>query len=464
MREAGFEKIKLFDTTLYRTQEISTDEIRAKYLQLKKWDFSEKEVQLKQTDVYEDFEELVKEFDPHIIASTMVEVTWEMTMKLLRRVRYLKKPTIIGGVVATFEPEEVLAHDCVDMICVGEGERAFVELCQRMASGEDYTDIPNIWVKTKEGISKNPLRELIDINELPPLDFTIFDEKRFYRPQRGKIVKLFPLETSRGCPYRCSFCCASAWAEMFSNQFYRKREPSKVFTELKYQRDKGSMEFIYFSAETFLDMSNQVFESFVERYEEINLPFWFQTRPETIREDRLKKLQQFDFHLSIGIESGSENFRNKVLNRRNSNEAIINAMHTLNRLGVKYAVNNIVGFPDETREDIFETIELNRKCNVTDVNVFIFTPYRGTKLRQVCVDKGYIPPDHIAHSHILESTLKMPQISSEEIYGLYRTFVLYVKLPKKYWPDIRRAETFDDEGNAAYEDLAKFYREQYQTD
>ena len=251
LKQEGFNNIALFDTTLYKTQEISGDEIREKYLQFKKWDFSDVGVELKKTDVLDDFESMVKEYDPDIIAITMVEPTYDLTKQLLNRIKDIKKLTIAGGVLPTFSPELILDIDTIDMICIGEGESAIVELCKKLAKGEDYSDIPNLWIKTENGIIKNgPGNKLVDLNELPLLDFDIFEEKRFYRPNRGDIFKTFPIETTRGCPYKCTFCCSPQWIYKFGNKYHRQRNMHKVISELKYQKEKHGMEFIYFSSES----------------------------------------------------------------------------------------------------------------------------------------------------------------------------------------------------------------------
>lgn len=461
LKKAGFNNLKLFDTTLYRTQEISGDEIRANFLQLRKWDFSEIGIELKESNVFDDFKNEVETYNPHLIAVTMTENTYELGIQLLDKINHLNILTIAGGVFPTFSPNDVLSNDSIDMICIGEGEKSIVELCEKLHLSEDYSNIPNLWIKSNDGIIKNTTRDLIDLNDLPFLDFSLFEEQRFYRPNRGKVFKTLPIEISRGCPYDCTFCCASSYRKLHKNKFYREKSISRVIEELKYQKYKFGLEFVYMTSESFLSMPEKRFNEFVEKYEEINLPIFFQTRPETIKYDRLRKFKKFDIRISIGLESGSERIRKEVLNRRFSNNKFIEATKILNDLDIKYGVNNMIGLPDETREDIFETIKLNRQCNSKDLNIFIFVPFRGTQLHKVCVDKGYIPPDHLAREHAFMSSLNMPQISSEEIYGLLRTFPLYVKMPEEYWPQIERAEIFDKEGDKIYSELSEIYYNEY---
>ena len=124
-------------------------------------------------------------------------------------------------------------------------------------------------------------------------------------------------------------------------------------------------------------------------------------------------------------------------------------------------MNNIMGFPDETRDLVFDSIELNRKLGTDSVNAYIFTPYRGTNMYTDATSKGYLDPDAETNSIITGSILNMPTITKEELMGLVRTFSLYVKFDKEEWPDIAVAEKFADEGTAMFEELSKRYYERF---
>jgi len=124
-------------------------------------------------------------------------------------------------------------------------------------------------------------------------------------------------------------------------------------------------------------------------------------------------------------------------------------------------VNNIIGFPEETRELIFDTIELNRQIPFDTVNAYAFTPFHGTPLHNYCVQKGWRDPEEVVGCLTMDSPLDMPQLTRKEIEGLRRTFALYAKMPKEYWQDIARAEVDDEEGNEIFQKLRKHYIENY---
>ena len=172
--------------------------------------------------------------------------------------------------------------------------------------------------------------------------------------------------------------------------------------------------------------------------------------------------------MSFGLEHGNEEFRRKKLLRRMSNELILDKAKILGDYEIPYSLNIIIGMPYETRELVFETINLARDMDTFDsLAVNIFAPYRGTVLRKNAIDEGWLDPNKQATSFIAESILEMPPpyLQPTEMLGLQRVFPLYVTMPKSKHSDIKRAESFDEVGNKLFEDLSKkYYINKYETD
>ena len=209
-------------------------------------------------------------------------------------------------------------------------------------------------------------------------------------------------------------------------------------------------------------MSEKEFDEFCEMYSEFKLPFFMNTRPETITERRAKKLKEVNCNrVNIGVEHGNYNFRSKVVGRSYNNDLAIRSFDLMYEAGISTVSNNIVGYPDETRELIFDSIELTRKLKCTDINAFTFAPYHGTSLRGLCEKKNYLDKDALAHIYVEDSLLNMPTISKEEIRGLMKTFVLYARLPRSYWKDIKIAESETTKGIEKYNELMALFRKEY---
>ena len=204
-------KSEIFDTTYYNLDHgIDSDGSKMERLNVVPYKMEEKGIKLKTSDWKKDLNEQVKKFKPNLIAISSTEDMWELGMKALNELKTYKEknkvPVIVGGVFATFAPEICIKEDLVDMVCVGEGENALIDLCDRLEK-IDYSDVTNLWVKLQDGkIKKNSISKPVDINQNPLIDISLFEEARLYRPMTGKVYKMLPVETIRGCPFTCRFC------------------------------------------------------------------------------------------------------------------------------------------------------------------------------------------------------------------------------------------------------------------
>lgn len=413
-------------------------------------------------DLFAGFCRKVQSFSPDLIAMTATESTFLLGTALLRALEGKTRPlTLLGGVFATFAPTIALRYPEIDMCALGEGEDTVVRLCRAIERGEDYTKLPGLWVKNKDGsVQKNPFAPPVDINKNPTnLDVSLFDDHRLYRPMGGKVFRMLSVETHRGCPYTCGYCNSPGQNELFgAKHFFRKKKPEKVREEILHYVKEYKIEYVFFWADTFFAYSSQEFDDFVEMYKDIKLPFWCQTRPETVmvKKDRIKQLQEIGLHrISFGLEHGNEKFRREVVGRNMSNQLLVDSFALVADSGLPFSVNNIIGFPGETRDLVFDTIELNRSTKAQSMSCSIFMPYHGTSLHRLSVAKGYIPDDTICPSNNDEAIMNMSSLSKDEIMGLRRTFPLYSRFPKDRWGDIKRAEAQTPEGNRILEELRK---------
>lgn len=465
LKQAGFE-VELFDTTFYKWEEISFEQKKVELLQIKPFSYAEKGIFYNKTDMYEDLVKKVTEYRPNLIAITLVEDTFDLGMALLETIKDYDAPVVAGGVFVTSSASDVINNDNVDMVCIGEGEEALVELCEKMDRNEDYSSVKNLWVKKEGQIIKNPMRKLTDLNELPFIDYDIYDKKRLYRPMQGRIYTMLHVELDRGCPYDCTYCEAPKLRRTFQEEglglYYRRKSVARAIDEIKYLVKKYNGDYVNFNAESFLAKPVSELREFADKYKEIGLPFWCQSRPETVTEEKIQILKEMNCqNMQFGIEHGNEDFRTKVLNRHYTNKQMLDALKLVEKYKIAYTVNNIIGFPDETRELIFDTIRVNREINPTSINCYMLTPYKGTRIYQYCIEKGYLDKKDKVHQLLDGARLKMDSISYEELKGLQRTFSLYARMPEEMFGKIRIAERFDAEGNKMFEELKKIYYEKY---
>lgn len=468
--------VKLFDTTSYNSvtidgieDAIDADESKSDRLNVRPFKAHEKVV-LNYGNVFDDFRSTVLDFAPDLIALSTTEDMFHLGIALLKRIDDLGILTIAGGVFPTFAPKLVLSYEQIDIVCKGEGEDALTELCNRIELNKDYSDIANLWISREDGsISINPTK-MIDMDANPLIDVGLFEEARFYRPMGGVVYRMFPVETHRGCPYKCAFCNSPAQMEMYRREqgksYLRRKSFERMREELLFYKHEMKAEFLYFWADTFFSWTKDDLATFSEIYEEIELPFWCQTRPETITRSRVEKLLSLGCRrMSLGVEHGNVEFRKNYLDRKMPNKQIIDGLALLSDMGLTFTVNNIMGFPGETRELAFDTIRLNKYIKATDRNCYPFTPFHGTPLRAKCESLGLIDKDVIVKSFSVHgSVLDMPQFPRTEVNGLCKTFNLYVNFPESRWNEIRKAEINTIEGHRVFERLRDEFIDKFWND
>ncbi len=427
------------------------------------------------TDLSGDFTSKLDEFQPHaVVFATLVEDTWPQAQELLEVLsKYSGIKSIIGGVFSTMSPADIIADPNVYCVGEGEGEETILEFCESVRNEETGTAIKGTRTKDESGqIVANPGRPLVNINNVVP-DFSLFDERRFYRPLGAKIWKAIPLETYRGCPYTCTFCNSPAQVviarEKQQGNFLRRKSMPTLKNEIETMIERYSPDFFYINDDAFLARPKPEIAEFAEMYRDFKIPFWFQTRFEDIDADKLGWLKEVGcYRISFGLEHGNEEFRREKLRRRMTNEFILSQAQIVSDSGIPYTLNNIIGMPGETRELFFDTVKLNREIGTFDsLSVNIFVPYHGTPLREWAIQEGWLDPEKQTTSVIAESILEMPPpyLSASDILSLQRVFPLYVSMPESRYPDILRAESTDEEGNKLFEELsAEFFQTKYGED
>jgi len=466
LKREGF-SVDLFDTTYYLTESGNPDEKRKEFLQVRAYDAGDYGIGYKRTIAADDLAMKVREFEPDLIGVSVVEDTLPLGVKLIRSLGERRPKTIFGGIHISYLGEKAFENPEIDMICLGEGEKALVELCRRMQAGEDYSDIRNLWIRQGDKIIKNQMRSLIDLHDLPIPDYSLFEDKRFYSPMQGLMYRMLPIDFDRGCPYSCNFCASPGYSRWYKGQigekYFRKKSVAKILDEMQTLVSEHRAEFLYFNSDTFLIRSDEELSLLLKSIRKsIGLPFWSQTRVETITEHRIKLLKDAGCaRITIGLEHGNEEFRQKVVGKGFTNKQFIKAVETINKVGIPVSVNNIIGFPDETRELIFDTIALNRQVQSDSISVFMFYPFQGTALYDYC-DQNRLIIDHVGSSTLLEnSVIRNQNISREHLNRLLKTFCLYAKFPDDRWAEIEEIEMGRSGSEELFAKLSEEYRTRY---
>jgi radical SAM superfamily enzyme YgiQ (UPF0313 family) len=174
-----------------------------------------------------------------------------------------------------------------------------------------------------------------------------------------------------------------------------------------------------------------------------------------VDEDKVRLLaaMKIPVQMSLGIESGCPRILHEICKRKTSIEQVKTAFQVLKRYGIRTTAFTMIGFPTETRDEVFQTIQLVRDCEI-DISVMsIFFPFDGTPLRKYCLERGFITGKERTISFTDNSVLKNQPMTPRQVQNLRRVYSLYTRLPQEYFSRIEQCENDPKKHHSDYQHL-----------
>ncbi len=369
----------------------------------------------------------VKALNPGIIGFSVDSFTYGYFLDLNKKLKAgLTYFSVFGGPHPTLTPD-IINEKSIDAVCMGEGENAFIELARKFEANDDITTIQNVWIKQNGRIYKNEIRELVtDLDSLPVPDMGFLRKYRAYHQ-----FTTYDIMTSRGCPYNCPYCINHVYKKLFAGKgkYVRRRSVDHVIDELKLAKRYLHPKTIFFVDEI-LTLDKKWLTEFAPKYiKHIDLPFEILTRIDDINKETIGLLKKMGFAVArVGIETGNERLRFQLLKRKISNREIVEKTTLLRANHLKTFGYNMLGLPDETIENAFETMELNAKCKITYPMTFMFHPFPGIELTNYSIHKRYLN-GNATHFDTLANDCLIKTKDRKQIERLFYLFYVGVKLP-----------------------------------
>ena len=363
--------------------------------------------------------EQVRAWQPGVIAFSCLTQQYVAGRELAQHLRSELgadcPPLVVGGIHPTMVPTEVMGDAVWDHVGVGECEEAMLELCERIEAGERPDDVRN-FLSWKGGARPdesaalepqwvhNPVRGFPSLAQMPAPDYELFDTGRILEGKGG----WFGIMTSRGCPYRCTYCLNHRLIDRYREDlsqrasqigFTRFREPAHVIEEMRdvVERYPGVGTFILDDDLFTQDVPHAL--AFCEAYKEsgIGLPFVVNAHVKQLPEPVAAALADSGCHiLKLGIESGSPRVRAKVLRRPMSDEEMLETIARGEAYGLHTSGFVMVGLPTETREERWETVDFLARSGLGRFRTSMFYPFPGTEGYELAWEGGWVREERMA--------------------------------------------------------------------
>jgi len=346
-------------------------------------------------------EDYIREYKPNLIAFSLVSSVFGLYKRIYERIKGSGEFKIfLGGWQASLNPEECIKYS--DIVCVGEGEDALLEVADKLFNNQPVDCIDNIWVKKDNKIIKNPIRPLIQ--NLSRFPTPVFDDNLSAYIENDELInkEIYKFNTrygiiaGRGCPYSCTYCSNVYMAKNLYPRAWTKiryRSPEHVISELIDVKERlPEITRINFYDEVFLPDKDWVKEFFTRYKQEIALPFYCMFFPGTVKEDFLKILKEsYLAGVWIGVQSGSEKIRKNIFKRNYKNSVILEQAKLFHQYGISVRYDFIFDNPFETFEESLESVNLMLELpQPFSMNLFSLKYFPHTEITDMALEAGFI--------------------------------------------------------------------------
>jgi len=342
---------------------------------------------------YDTLEQRIKNIDFEVVGITAMTFTLIDVIKTINIVKKIKPESklVLGGPHVSIYAKETINIKGVDFVVLGEGEKIFAKLIDNIDDFEKLKEIKGLVYKNKNGtLVHTGLPVLIPENELDKLPFpkrelTPYKKYTSILAKRTPITTLF---TSRGCPYKCSFCNRPHLGNIF-----RAMSAERVVQEIEECLKLGIHEFLVYD-DTFTVRKNRVkriCELIIKK--DLDIGFDIRARVDTLDEELLQLLKKAGCRgIHYGIEAGTEKIL-KVLRKGITLQKAKEIFELTKKYKIQTLAYFMIGSPNETIEDIFETFRISKWLKPDFVHMTILTPFPATDIYMQGLSKGVFKGD-----------------------------------------------------------------------
>lgn len=361
---------------------------------------------------YDSFRQKLSQKTPDVVGVTATTLLYSSAKRIITIAKETHSDcvTILGGSHASFWDENAL-KECpsLDAVVRREGEATFLEILSKIRKKEGFVGVLGSTIRKDGQILRNEDRPFIEnLDELPFPAYHLLPLSAFHR--MGKTI--FPLTTSRGCVYWCDFCST---VRMFGKG-YRMRSPTNVVDEMeKLHKAYGESQFTFYDDAFTVnhDHTKELCRELKNR--NLNVKWDCETRVDMVNKELLQTMRDAGcMAVWFGVESGSQSILGKM-NKKIRTEQTKEAFKIAREAGLMTIASTVIGFPGETEETAWETINFIKKLNPDEIGFYVATPYPGTPMYNQVLENGWLRITDFDKYDTATPTFETPWLTMDKI-------------------------------------------------
>lgn len=385
---------------------------------------------------FSEIERQISEFNPDVVGVNNLfskqRANAHRIYELAKKVN-LNVITIAGGAHPTVMPDLVMEDSNVDFVVIGEGEQTIRDLIEYLKGKKTLEELDGIAFRCNGTTRIIPKTSFIqNLDDIPfPARHLLNMEKYFgieasHGRRRHRLFS--PIITSRGCPAGCTFCTAHyVWGRR-----YRRRSPENVIKEMRHLKNEYAIKELMFEDDNVtLDVkrAEKIFDLMIEG----NLGFEWDTpngvAAWTLDERLIKKMKDSGcYKLNLAVESGNPDVLKNIIKKPLDLKKIKPLINYARHIGLDVGMFLILGMPGEKLEQMWDTFRFAKEVGIYDPFISIATPYPGSELYKMCLDKGYIPKDYsLDNLYISSFSISTEYWKTEELKKIFKDGYLYLQ-------------------------------------
>ncbi|HYD47547.1 MAG TPA: radical SAM protein, partial [Terriglobales bacterium] len=385
---------------------------------------------------------------PDVIAMSVLTNTYRWGLKMAAAIKARTGAKVLfGGVHPSAVPDAVIAEPTIDAICIGEGDFTLPAYLRALETDTLDTPIDNLWHKRADGTILKGRQSgfLQDLDSLP------FPDKDLYADEI-RIQDCYLTITGRGCPYRCTFCFNSFWANLpmrsgdKGGKYVRQRSVDNVIAELRHAKQRWGIRYVDLE-DDILTVDKDWIRRFSEAYrQEIRLPFKCLTHPKYVDEDVVRWLKEAGCTwVQIGIQSIDDHYKYKELKRYEKVGDVAWAIDAFNKVGISAKGDHIFGNPGERLESQEVARHFYAAHTPARISTFWLTYFPGLEMTEAAVARGDLSSEDVARlargevAFFQKIDQKLPPLEQRALLNYKSLFKILPAVPRR-WRDSVKAE------------------------